>query len=220
MLTISGAGAADAGSYDVVVSNACGTATSDPAGLTIEAGPSISDQPDPLSICAGGNAMFSVTAAGGGTLAYQWRKGGTNLADGPSAGGGTISGATTSTLTITGAGVADAGSYDVVVSNACGMATSAAAVLVVNTAPTITGQPANQTVTEGGSAAFSVTANGSGTLAYQWRRGTTNLANGGNISGATTASLTINPVSLADAATNYNCVVSNACGSATSNNAR
>lgn len=51
------------------------------------------------------------------------------------------------------------------------------------TAPTITVQPSNQTVTAGAAATFSVTATGSG-LTYQWRR------NGTPISGATSASYT------------------------------
>lgn len=87
------------------------------------------------------------------------------------------------------------------------------------TMPSITGQPSARTMCVGGSASFSVTASGS-SPGYQWRRGTTALTNGGNISGATTATLTINPVGLADAGTNYNCLVTNACGSATSSNAK
>jgi hypothetical protein len=86
------------------------------------------------------------------------------------------------------------------------------------TAPAITGQPTNQTVCSGGSASFTVTATGSPAPTYQWRKGTTNLTNGGNISGATSATLTINPVGTGDAATTYNCVATNTCGSATSNN--
>lgn len=42
---------------------------------------------------------------------------------------------------------------------------------------------------------------------YQWRKGTTNLVNGGAISGATTATLTISAVGLSDAATDYNCEI-------------
>jgi alpha-tubulin suppressor-like RCC1 family protein len=96
------------------------------APVTIDA------QPADQTVPAGGTASFSVSANGSGTLAYQWRTGGANLSDGPSAGGGTISGATTPLLTITAAGVADAGEYDVVVSNACGSATSQTAALGVN----------------------------------------------------------------------------------------
>ena len=109
--------------------------------------------------------------------------------------------------------------YNCVVTNSCGSVTSNNASLFVNSAPSITSNPGNQTVTSGGSASFSVTASGTAPLSFQWRRGTTNLVNGGNISGATSATLTINPAGLGDAATNYNCVVTNLCGNATTTNA-
>jgi hypothetical protein len=86
--------------------------------------------------------------------------------------------------------------------------------------PTIppSGQPVNQIACVGSSASFSVTATGTG-LTYQWRKGNSNLTNGGNISGATSATLTINPVGISDAAVNYNVVVTGTYGSVTSNNA-
>src|ERR1051325_10508601 len=83
--------------------------------------PDITAQPANQSVSAGGNSSFAVNAGGSSPLAYQWRRNGTNRA-----------GATTSTLTLTNVQVADAGSYDVVVSNPAGVATSAAAALVVN----------------------------------------------------------------------------------------
>jgi hypothetical protein len=74
--------------------------------------------------------------------------------------------------------------------------------------PNITLQPiASQTVCSGTSVNFSVTATGTG-LTYQWRIGTVNLVDGGNISGATSEMLTLNPVNTTDAASNYNVVVS------------
>ena len=56
---------------------------------------------------------------------------------------------------------------------------------------------------------FTVVAGGAGPLNYQWRR------NGGALPGATAASYTINPVNAVHAG-NYDCVVSNSCGSVTS----
>jgi hypothetical protein len=79
------------------------------------------------------------------------------------------------------------------------------------TSPAITQQPQGLTVTVGEAAAFSVAASGSAPLAYQWRRGTTALTDGGPISGATSATLTINPAAVADAGA-YSCTVSNPCG--------
>ncbi len=77
---------------------------------------------------------------------------------------------------------------------------------VTNTKPNITAEPANQTANNGSSVSFTVSATGTG-LTYQWRKGTDNLIDGGNISGATTATLTINPVDISDTASNYNVVI-------------
>ena len=73
-------------------------------------------------------------------------------------------------------------------------------------APFTMTEPMNQTACIGGSASFSVTATGIG-LNYQWRKGNVNLVNGGSISGANSNTLTINPVSALDAATNYNVII-------------
>jgi hypothetical protein len=62
----------------------------------------------------------------------------------------------------------------------------------------------------GCSVTFSVSASGSGTVTYQWQKG------GVNISGATSSSYTINPVTAGDAA-NYSVIVSSGCGNTTSN---
>lgn len=167
--------------------------------------PGITTDPVSQSVCSGASVMFTVEASGTEPLSYQWRRNNTN-----------IGGATSPSLTITPVNTGSAGNYDCVVTNTCGSATSAAATLTVGTAPQITTQPQSQSVADGGSAMFSVAANSSLPLSFQWRRGTTNLVDGGNLSGTTTSTLTINPVSAADAATNYNCVVSNSCGSVNS----
>jgi hypothetical protein len=53
---------------------------------------------------------------------------------------------------------------------------------------------------------FENVATGAG-ITYQWRKGTTILTNGGSISGATTATLTINPAVSSDSASDYNVVI-------------
>lgn len=77
------------------------------------------------------------------------------------------------------------------------------------TPPSITTQPTNTTVTAGGSAFFTVAASGTDPLAYQW------LFNGNAITGATSATYTINNAQSANAG-NYAVTVSNAGGSVTS----
>lgn len=81
--------------------------------------------------------------------------------------------------------------------------------VTITSAPTITSQPSSASVCSGSTASFTIAASGTG-LTYQWRKGTTNMCSCANISGATTSTLTINPVAAGDAATNYNCVVSSA----------
>jgi len=73
-------------------------------------------------------------------------------------------------------------------------------------APSITSQPAPVTVQEGESATFSVVANGSAPLSYQWRKG------GVVIPDATNSSYSTGPTRLADNDAVYDCVVTNTAG--------
>jgi len=81
------------------------------------------------------------------------------------------------------------------------------------TAPYITTQPVNQTVTAGQTATFTVAASGTAPLTYQWRK------NGANIAGATASSYTTPATNTADSGETFDVVVSNSAGSATSNTA-
>lgn len=83
--------------------------------------------------------------------------------------------------------------------------------------PAISSQPLPEVLYEGRTANFKVQASGDPFLAltYQWRKNGSNLANGGNVSGATTSALSLGPVSATDMA-NYDVVVANLVGSITS----
>lgn len=191
----------DAGTYDCVVTNGCGSVTSNGALLTISAGPQISQQPAAASRCVGQSVTFNVTASGAPPITYQWRKGTTP-----------INGATASSLTLNGLGLSDAGVYDVVVTTPCGAVTSQTAALAVNDGPTITQHPATQTVCVGGTVLLSVTAVGDAPITYQWRR------DGFDMPGATGSSFTINNALQIDAGS-YSCRVTNPCGNRISNTA-
>ena len=80
-------------------------------------------------------------------------------------------------------------------------------------APSITVQPADQRVVVGQTATFSVTANGSAPLNYQWQKGTTPIA------GATAASYTTPATSLPDSGATFQVVISNSVSSVTSSSA-
>ncbi|HMJ90269.1 MAG TPA: MBG domain-containing protein, partial [Candidatus Acidoferrum sp.] len=84
--------------------------------------------------------------------------------------------------------------------------------------PTIVSQPLSQNSGEGAAVVFTVTASGTTPFTYRWRRDGISLANGGNISGATAASLTLSSVQSTQAGT-YSVVVSNSVGGVTSSGA-
>ncbi|HOZ76948.1 MAG TPA: proprotein convertase P-domain-containing protein [Ferruginibacter sp.] len=92
--------------------------------------------------------------------------------------------------------------------------------VTVNDDVIITAQPViTQTACSGNSVSITVAATGTG-LTYQWRKGVTPLVDGGNISGANSAILVLNPVATGDAAADYNVVVSGTapCAAVTSDN--
>ncbi len=81
------------------------------------------------------------------------------------------------------------------------------------TPPTITAQPNGQTVPIGGTANFSVAANGTAPLGYFWRR------NGALIVGANASTYSTNNVRLVDSGAQFSCLVSNPVSSVISSNA-
>ncbi len=176
--------------------------------------PNITSEPASRTNPNGTTATFSVSTTGAAPLIYQWKKNNVNLSN-----GGTVSGATSATLTLVNVVQSDAASYSVVVTNAAGMDTSLAATLtVVPTFPAFTSQPASRTNNAGTTATFSASTTGLAPLTYQWLKNSSPLANSGNISGATSATLTIASVLTADAAT-YSVIVTNSVGSTNSLNA-
>ena len=206
-LTLTGVQPANEGNYTVVVTNSAGSVTSALAVLTVLVAPVIADQPQSLTKVAGTLASFSATATGSSPLIYQWQLNSLNLTN-----GGRISGATTNALTIASVQAGDAGSYRLVASNDAGAVTSLVATLTVMTPPSIGAAPASQSVAVGNNVRLSVTASGTLPLSYQWRKGGVDLADGGNVAGATSMTLTLANVQATDAA-DYQVVVSNSLGS-------
>lgn len=141
---------------------------------TASAPPAITTHPQSQTVAAGSNVALTVVATGSPAPTYQWRKNGT-----------LVTGATSSTLTLTNVQPADAGSYTAVVTNLAGLLSSTPAVLTVNASgPTLTTQPVSQHVAAGANATLSVAATGTG-LSYQWKK------DGTAIAGATGASLAL-----------------------------
>ncbi|HOX56770.1 MAG TPA: immunoglobulin domain-containing protein [Candidatus Paceibacterota bacterium] len=150
---------------------------------------------------AGTTVTLTATSDGSPSisLSYQWRKNGIPLSN-----TGNISGATTPTLILTGVLAGNAGSYDVIVANSAGSATSPAATLTV-VDPAIQSQSANQARLGGESVTFTVTAKGTPPLTYQWFFGGTPIA------GATGSALSLYNLKAPDQGS-YTCRVTNSLG--------
>ena len=166
--------------------------------------PVITTHPSDQTVTQGQPATFNVSASGTAPLNYQWQRNTVN-----------ISGANSPSFTIPATALADNGAkFRCVVSNGFGTATSNEATLTVNAPPNIISQPSSQTVTQGQTVTFTVSAGGSTPLNYQWQRNTV------NISGENSLSYTISSTVLADNGARFRCVVSNGFGTVTSNEAK
>ncbi len=188
----------------VKVSNSAGSVTSKTVNLTVDAAataPTITTQPMAQAVTAGATATFTVSANGTAPLTYQWFL------------NGSAAGTNSSTFEISGTTIAQNGaSVYVKVSNAAGSKTSNTVKLTVNaaaTAPTITTQPSNQTVTAGATATFTVAASGTAPLTYQWYLN-------GAVAGANSATYTISNTTTAQNGASVDVKVSNSAGSVTS----
>src|SRR5262249_30698834 len=107
---------------------------------------------------------------------------------------------------------ANAGDYDVVITNVYGAATSSVATLTVTpAAPTITTQAVSRVVSVGQNVSFTVVARGSEPITCQWQR------NGIDLPGATNFTLLMTNVNSSFNDT-YRATVSNAIGFAFSTN--
>jgi inosine/xanthosine triphosphate pyrophosphatase family protein len=200
-LTVTNAQLANGGTYTVLVSNALGVTTSNPATVWINTAPVVTTPPRPQVALLGGNALFTAAVSGSSDMTYQWRKDGVAIA-----------GATGANLLLGSIAASSSGLYDVVITNSLGTTASSVAqltILTVQAAPVITSQPASQTVLVGSSVTLSVAAAGTPAPNYQWRK------NGAAIAGANAPTLSLTNAQPGDAA-NYDVVVSNSVGSTTS----
>jgi len=146
-------------------------------------------------------ASFMVAATGTGPITYQWQRGGNPIA-----------GATSPTYTTGPTTAQDSGAtFQVMVTNPVGTTPSNTVTLTVNSPPTITAQPVNQTVPLTHTATFSVTATGVAPLSYQWLRGNSPIA------GATSSSYTTAPTGAGDNNATFQVLVTNPGGTTPSN---
>jgi len=186
-----------------------------------------SNQPSATSACVSTNPGFSVSVAGTGPFYYEWYRNGVPVD------GDANPSATTASLVLPGVTADQAGSYTVKVTNPCGISTSQGAVLTVISPPTISTHPGSVSISPPAMAPVSVAANGP-VDHYQWQIETApgvweglssdslDLPCGGaavtDVDNASSVQIGITPC---PGVSQYQvrAVVSNDCGSATSNEA-
>ncbi|GJM24287.1 MAG: hypothetical protein DHS20C16_07020 [Phycisphaerae bacterium] len=187
-LTITNVAGSDEDIYNCVVTDGCIIATSDQATLEVVGTPAtITGQPEFLiERCAGESASFSVTATGSEPLHYEWRRDGQPFGapDAP-------------TLNLSNVSTDDSGDYTCFVSNACGSELSTVGEFAVG-GGAFTMHPTDQCAETGETVVLQADATGSGFL-WAWTKDGAGLADGGQISGAFSGTLTITNVTAANA---------------------
>jgi subtilisin-like proprotein convertase family protein len=190
---------AQAGSYNAVITNLYGSVTSAPVTITVDVPAVVVGNPPNIVATNGDDVHWRVLAKGSAPVSYQWYFNLTNL----------LADATNSILDLTNVTPAQAGIYDVVVTNVFGSATSAPARLTIVVPPSLVTDLTDEVVTNGDTAGWTVLTQGTAPLAYQW------FFNGGLLGLETNASLVISNVVAAQAGS-YQVIVANAFGSVTS----
>lgn len=177
-----------------------------PAAVTI------TNQPQPQIVEPNASATFAITTVSTGPLSYQWFRNGSPLSDGVK-----YTGTTAATLVINNASEADEGLFSVVATHlfTSDSQASQAAPLTVLGLPEVTSPPADTTVLVGETITLSAGVQAAGPFTLQWQKDGVDLSDGGAISGATTATLTIEPSQASDSG-DYTLVITNSLGTVTS----
>ena len=196
--SIANATTANAGDYDVVVTDANGCNSVTGTTTVVVSDPVIDNISNDGPVCEGADINLSVTVSGGiAPYSYSW--------SGPD---GFTS--TDQNPTVTNVAVANAGIYDVTITDSNGCFVTGTTTVVINENPTIDDISSNSPVCEGGTLNLSVTAiGGSGPYTYSW--------SGPDGFTSTNQNPTISNVTLLNSG-DYDVVVTdaNGCGSATS----
>jgi concanavalin A-like lectin/glucanase superfamily protein/type IX secretion system substrate protein/PKD domain-containing protein len=150
-----------AGNYKCVLTNSCGTVSSNVITVTVNSLPSATITPsDPTTFCSGGSVMLNAPIAT--NRSYQWKKASS-----------VISGATSSSYTAT-----TGGNYKVIVTNTvtgCSKTTATATAVTVNALPAATITPLGPTTFCAGGSVVLQANSGTG-LTYKWKKGNSIIA--------------------------------------------
>ena len=170
--------------YRVLLGSSCaGSLTSNTAAITVVAALVNTISAD-QTFCTG---IAPAPLNGSAASTYQWQSSTVS----PVSGFVNASGASTG-IGYTPPVLSTTTYYQRIAGNGTCTSTSNVVTMTLNNATiTITGQPANQDICAGGTATFTGTATGPGTLSYQWYENVTPIVDGGIYSGSTTNTLTL-----------------------------
>ena len=166
-------------SYHAVFTNIGGSVATAPATLTLNSAPVVTGNPIPKAVNAGAAVTFTVAASGAPVPTVRWQ----TSTDGVH--WTNVSGATSTTYTITASGAISGNLFSAVFTNSHRSAATKSAALTVYTPPTITTNPVNQSGNAGSLVTFTAAAAGTPAPAVQWQVSTNGGAVRSNISGAT-----------------------------------
>jgi hypothetical protein len=171
----------NSGSYRVSVSNSFSGAISTSAEVAVLEPPIFTQQPLSQTVFAGSSVTFTAAVSGSFPLGGRWLKSLGVVSN--------FSGLNTNVMIfrLSSVKITDAGLYRVVVTNAAlpSGTNSVQATLTVLAPPAFSVQPSARTINLGSSTTFTVIANGTAPLYFQWQ------LNGGNVANATNASYAI-----------------------------
>lgn len=143
-LVVLNAGASNAGTYTVLVADDLGSTLSQPATLQVLSRPTILQHPQPQTVVAGGDAVFTANSIGTQPIGHRWRRQGATITLSNVPNFFTTSTPTSSVLTITNVQFTNAAGFTVVASNLVGQTTASSNALLVVVLP-----PAGQSVPPG-----------------------------------------------------------------------
>jgi hypothetical protein len=209
---------AEYGMSGATVNAALVSGLNEPIGIAVAVNtpPVITTNPTSQSVSPGSTASFAAAASGTPTPTVQWQistNGGNTFTN--------ISGATNTPYSFNATAAESGDEYQAVFTNSQGSATSSAATLTVSAelaAPTITTNPASQSVVAGNTATFAAAATGNPTPTVQWQISTNGGSSFSNISGATTTTYDCTAAA-SENGDQYRALFTNSQGSATTKSA-
>ncbi|MCW5913799.1 MAG: T9SS type A sorting domain-containing protein [Chitinophagaceae bacterium] len=185
------------GTYYFRALSACGWGTEGSITVTINALPApVTVSASPVQFCRASGTVLTATGGSGGTIYFQ----------------GTTPGGTSTADPRTTVSVNTSGTYYFRSLSPSGCWGDEGSITVTENAGfSITTQPSDLSVCVGQNATFSVSVNPTTGVTYQWYK------DGSIVSGATGSSFTLNNVQLSDASYDIYCLITDACGNASSN---